>query len=92
VDIDLKVDLDSQGPFDIIVQKLTDELVAMGRGDRKAATLVQRFELWCKRHPEVLIVDPLEAVSTVIDRYRFGSLLQQLSLPTGASHYNCFLM
>jgi len=43
VDVLLDQDLDSQGPFELVIQKLTDELVASQRGDAAAKKRIESF-------------------------------------------------
>lgn len=43
MDVLLDQDLDSQGPFDLVIQKLTDELVASQRGDAAAKRRIESF-------------------------------------------------
>ena len=53
VDIDLLQDVDSQGPFDVVVQKLTDELVA-SESDPIVRKKIDAWEVGCFSAPAVL--------------------------------------
>ena len=43
--IDLDLPLEDQGPFDVILHKLTDQIAQAGLGDEKARQRVQRLQV-----------------------------------------------
>jgi len=66
--------IETQGPFDVIVTKLTD---VFSKEDEINKTIVQNFERFVKSHPEVLLLDSLEAQRTTTNRSTIYSVLQK---------------
>ncbi|OON14755.1 inositol 1, 3, 4-trisphosphate 5/6-kinase, partial [Opisthorchis viverrini] len=62
VKIDPHLPIDGQGPFDVILHKLSD----LGDED---LTLHHELESYVFRHPEVICIDPLSSVCALADRY-----------------------
>lgn len=60
--------LEEQGPFDLIIQKLTDYMAAAIDGSQDAMKTLKRLEIYIKDHPEVIVIDPMESVSKLFDR------------------------
>ncbi|KAG9478249.1 hypothetical protein GDO78_013314 [Eleutherodactylus coqui] len=75
--VDLTKCLNSQGPFDLIIHKLTDLLVEAGQ-DLASHHLVQRLQVYLDTHPFTILLDPLPALYTLLDRFQSHHLLQSL--------------
>ncbi|CAG2102688.1 unnamed protein product [Medioppia subpectinata] len=80
----IKIDLDSpiepQGPFSAIIHKLSDVMVKAQQSDQLALKQIQHFEDYVDKHPEVVILDPLENVRKLLDRYRQYKLIDDSEL------------
>ncbi|XP_073980325.1 inositol-tetrakisphosphate 1-kinase-like isoform X2 [Rhodnius prolixus] len=69
VKLDLTRSLEDQGPFNVIIHKLTDIIAQALKGDVKSMKMLGYVEDYIKSHPEVVIIDPLENVRKLLDRY-----------------------
>ncbi|XP_056396157.1 inositol-tetrakisphosphate 1-kinase-like isoform X2 [Hyla sarda] len=76
-EVDLTKCLNSQGPFDLIIHKLSDLLVEAGQ-DLASHHLVQRLQVYLDTHPFTILLDPLPAVHTLLDRFQSYHLLRNL--------------
>ncbi|KAK7081769.1 Inositol-tetrakisphosphate 1-kinase, partial [Halocaridina rubra] len=78
VKLDMSSPLEEQGPFHMILHKVT-ALYAQALGDDpKALSAVRRLENYSSRHPEVHIVDPLPSVRKLLLRQETYSFLQDV--------------
>ncbi|KAM4687141.1 LOW QUALITY PROTEIN: inositol-tetrakisphosphate 1-kinase-like [Rhinophrynus dorsalis] len=77
IDIDLTRPLSSQGPFDLIIHKLSDLLVEAGQ-DLISHHLVQRLQVYLETHPHTILMDPLPALHMLLDRFQSYRLLRSL--------------
>lgn len=85
VKLDLSRSLEDQGPFCIIVHKLTDIIVQAGQGNEKAQAMLERVESYLAAHPEVAVIDPLDNVRKLLDRFHSYSISHRSALgPMGA--------
>uniref|UniRef100_A0A8C6UTH1 Inositol-tetrakisphosphate 1-kinase n=1 Tax=Neogobius melanostomus TaxID=47308 RepID=A0A8C6UTH1_9GOBI len=66
--INLSQPLEPQGPFDIIVHKLSDVIVEAEHDDRSQQLLVN-FKKYTSAHPSTVILDPLPAMTQLLDRF-----------------------
>eukprot|EP00049_Salpingoeca_infusionum_P025509 m.19803 g.19803 ORF g.19803 m.19803 type:complete len:309 (-) comp8085_c0_seq4:1587-2513(-) len=91
VRIDLKQPLEHQGPFDVIVHKLTNLEALALLGDAEAAGHVASIKAYLVKHPQTTVLDPLDRVEALLDRGQTLNLLTachtklagvQLSVPT----------
>ncbi|XP_073497783.1 inositol-tetrakisphosphate 1-kinase-like [Phyllobates terribilis] len=76
-EVDLTKCLLSQGPFDLIIHKLSDLLVEAGQ-DLASHHLVQRLQVYLETHPFTILLDPLPALHTLLDRFQSYHLLRSL--------------
>ncbi|XP_018432401.1 PREDICTED: inositol-tetrakisphosphate 1-kinase-like [Nanorana parkeri] len=76
-EVDLTKCLNSQGPFDLIIHKLSDLLVEAGQ-DLTSHHLVQRLQVYLDKHPFTILLDPLSALHTLLDRFQSYHLLRSL--------------
>lgn len=68
VKLDLTRPLEDQGPFCLILHKLTDIIAQADKGDVKAQEMIRRVEDFLRAHPEVAVLDPLDNVRKLLDR------------------------
>ncbi|XP_013405696.1 inositol-tetrakisphosphate 1-kinase-like [Lingula anatina] len=61
-------DLEKQGPFDVFIHKLSDDIGSALDGDEEAKELVQKFQSHFQRCPSLLVIDPFDKVARMIDR------------------------
>uniref|UniRef100_A0A671UKZ2 Inositol-tetrakisphosphate 1-kinase n=1 Tax=Sparus aurata TaxID=8175 RepID=A0A671UKZ2_SPAAU len=66
--IDLSKPLGPQGPFDVIVHKLSDVIVE-AEHDSQSQQLLANFQSYVSANPSTVILDPLPAMSQLLDRF-----------------------
>ncbi|KAG3113792.1 hypothetical protein PI125_g7022 [Phytophthora idaei] len=66
------------GPLDALLHKLAHDLVFAGLGDRDAANRVQLVQHFLRRHPSVRVVDPIDSVRLLTDRYAACKMLRNM--------------
>ncbi|KAJ8686198.1 hypothetical protein QAD02_021992, partial [Eretmocerus hayati] len=67
--INIEADLESQGPIDVFFHKLADFLSRAKDGDEQAKSIVSRVKNYIFKHPELIVIDPLENVEILTNRY-----------------------
>lgn len=77
VKIDLERPLEDQGPFAVILHKLT-EFIA--RNDQEAISLINSVEKFLNSHSEIVVIDPIESVKILLDRYRSYGIIARSGL------------
>uniref|UniRef100_UPI00358F7282 inositol-tetrakisphosphate 1-kinase isoform X2 n=1 Tax=Myxine glutinosa TaxID=7769 RepID=UPI00358F7282 len=80
VKVDLEKPMEEQGPFQVIVHKLTDPLLEASQGNQSARAIVQRFEDFISRHPETTLLDPLQSIRLLLNRCHSYQMIQELDL------------
>ncbi|CAN9502144.1 unnamed protein product [Ophioblennius macclurei] len=78
VQLDLSQPLEDQGPLDVIIHKLTDLILEADQNDSQAVLLVQRVQDYIDAHPETIVLDPLPAIRTLLDRCKSYQLIHRL--------------
>uniref|UniRef100_A0A8C2XCM9 Inositol-tetrakisphosphate 1-kinase n=1 Tax=Cyclopterus lumpus TaxID=8103 RepID=A0A8C2XCM9_CYCLU len=81
--IDLTRPLVHQGPFDVIVHKLSDVIVEAEQ-DSQSQQLLANFQSYVSAHPATVLLDPLPAMTRLLDRfasYRIMSELRDICSP-----------
>ncbi|KAM8769079.1 inositol-tetrakisphosphate 1-kinase-like [Acanthopagrus schlegelii] len=68
VEIDLSKPLGPQGPFNVIVHKLSDVIVE-AEHDSQSQQLLANFQSYVSANPSTVILDPLPAMSQLLDRF-----------------------
>ncbi|XP_065215327.1 inositol-tetrakisphosphate 1-kinase-like isoform X2 [Planococcus citri] len=66
VKIDLERPLEEQGPFAVILHKLTEYIA---RNDQEAISLIKSVENFLTSHPEIVVIDPIQSVRILLDRF-----------------------
>uniref|UniRef100_A0A3Q1APQ7 Inositol-tetrakisphosphate 1-kinase n=1 Tax=Amphiprion ocellaris TaxID=80972 RepID=A0A3Q1APQ7_AMPOC len=78
VQLDLSQPLEDQGPLDVIIHKLTDLILEADQNDSQAVLLVQRVQDYIDAHPETIVLDPLPAIRTLLDRCKSYQLIHRI--------------
>ncbi len=76
VSLNLKADLESQGPFNVILHQASDLIAKTKEGDDTAAALITKFKNYLHLHPETIVLDPLGGVQKLANRYRTYKLIR----------------
>lgn len=74
--LDLERPLEDQGHIDIFLHKLTDIIATADQGDPKATLIIRRVEQYLSNHPNITVIDPLDNVRILLNRYRYYSILR----------------
>lgn len=80
IKLDFDRHLDQQGPFDLIVHKISDILVKADQGDTIAKKTINAFESYVRKHPQTVVLDPLDNNRALLDRYKQYRLIDQSGL------------
>ncbi|XP_034234492.1 inositol-tetrakisphosphate 1-kinase-like isoform X2 [Thrips palmi] len=80
VKINLQESLEAQGPFFAIIHKISDVIVKSSMGDSEATAALNNMESYIKLHPEVIVVDPLAGVRSLVDRSLYYRIVQDSDL------------
>jgi hypothetical protein len=82
--IDPSKSIESQGPFELVFHKLTDELANEGT-NASMRHIVQSFEVYFAAHPEVIDIDPIAVQRKALDRLEIANVLSKVeaNLPKG---------
>ncbi|KAM6932012.1 inositol-tetrakisphosphate 1-kinase-like isoform 1-T1 [Lycodopsis pacificus] len=77
VEIDLTQPLVHQGPFDIIVHKLSDVIVD-AEHDSQSQQVLANFQSYVSAHPSTVLLDPLPAMTQLLDRFASYQIMSEL--------------
>ncbi|GFO35239.1 inositol-tetrakisphosphate 1-kinase [Plakobranchus ocellatus] len=69
VEIDLKQSMEAQGPFDLIIHKVTDILARANDGHVSSQNAIANLEGYLKTHPACVVMDPLDSIRRLLNRY-----------------------
>lgn len=75
--IDINTSFESQGPFHVFIHKLTDTLAHAENGDQNAKAVITRIQEYFCRHPEIIVIDPLDNIKNLNDRYKSYEIIQE---------------
>jgi len=78
--INLSIPVESQGPYDCIIHKITDLIAKAENGDEEVKKQVDNFKNYVNNHPNVPIVDPLDVVCKLMDRITANDLLEKVRI------------
>ncbi|XP_037551111.1 inositol-tetrakisphosphate 1-kinase [Nematolebias whitei] len=78
VQLDLSQPLEDQGPLDVIIHKLTDLILEADQNDSQAVLQLQRVQDYIDAHPETIVLDPLPAIRTLLDRCKSYQLIHRI--------------
>ncbi|XP_032143474.1 inositol-tetrakisphosphate 1-kinase isoform X3 [Cebus imitator] len=76
--LNLNRPIEEQGPLDVIIHKLTDVILEADQNDSQSLELVHRFQEYIDAHPETIILDPLPAIRTLLDRSKSYELIRKI--------------
>ncbi len=76
--VDLTKPIDKQGPFSVFIHKFT---YVMKGHDMTADPGLNSFYKYCKEHPEIPVIDDLDAVAVCLDRYELNDMIQKIKWP-----------
>jgi len=76
--INLNESIESQGPYDCIIHKITDLIAKANSGDEVVQKQVENFKNYVNNNPNVLILDPLNVVCKLMDRITANDLLEKV--------------
>lgn len=68
VEIDLEISLEAQGPFDLIIHKVTDILARANDGHIPSKNAIANLEDYLKEHPDCIVMDPLDSIRRLLNR------------------------
>ncbi|XP_035010514.1 inositol-tetrakisphosphate 1-kinase [Hippoglossus stenolepis] len=77
VEIDLTQPLIPQGPFNVIVHKLSDVIVE-AEHDSRSQQLLANFQSYVSTHPGTVLLDPLPAMTQLLDRFVSYMIMSKL--------------
>ncbi|XP_077579400.1 inositol-tetrakisphosphate 1-kinase-like [Stigmatopora nigra] len=77
VEIDITQPLEPQGPFDVIVHKLSDVIVE-AEYDSHSKQLLVNFQSYVSAHPRIVLLDPIPAMSQILDRFTSYQIMSKL--------------
>ncbi|OCT65066.1 hypothetical protein XELAEV_18041308mg [Xenopus laevis] len=80
IQLNLAKPIEDQGPLDVIIHKLTDVILEADQKDSESMQLVQRFQDYIEAHPETIILDPLPAIRTLLDRSKSYELIRRIEV------------
>lgn len=76
--VDLKKPIEPQGPFSVIVHKMT---FAMTGHDMTVDPELNALAEYIKAHPDLVVVDDLDAVAVTLDREEMNEKMSKISWP-----------
>ncbi|KAK5868287.1 hypothetical protein PBY51_009315 [Eleginops maclovinus] len=77
VEIDLTQPMGPQGPFDVIVHKLSDVIVE-AEHDSHSQQLLANFQSFVSDNPSTVLLDPLPAMTQLLDRFVSYRIMSEL--------------
>ncbi|XP_060036924.1 inositol-tetrakisphosphate 1-kinase isoform X2 [Erinaceus europaeus] len=78
VQLNLSRPIEEQGPLDVIIHKLTDVILEADQNGGQSLELVGRFQEYIDAHPETVVLDPLPAIRTLLDRSKSYELIREI--------------
>lgn len=87
VKLDLDHPLEDQGPFDIILHKLTDQIARCEEGCQIAMKQIDRFKDYVARNCNIIVIDPIENVMQLFDRHQQYAHVLDLCQSDQICHY-----
>ncbi|XP_071511415.1 inositol-tetrakisphosphate 1-kinase-like [Diadema antillarum] len=87
IQLDLLQPLSEQGPFSVIIHKLTDVVTQAAQGDNKAQCMLNNLETHIQLFPDVIVLDPLDSVKNLMDRNISYQVLQDSLQSNHKTHH-----
>jgi len=76
--INLDIPVESQGPYDCIIHKITDLIAKAENGDLAVKKQVDNFKNYVNNNPSLPILDPIDVVCKLMDRITANDLLEKV--------------
>ncbi|XP_072919968.1 inositol-tetrakisphosphate 1-kinase-like isoform X1 [Hemitrygon akajei] len=87
IQMDLTRSIEDQGPFDVIIHKLSELMVEAEQADSHSQQLLRRFQDYVDSHPRTILLDPLPAMQRLADRFQSYKLIQELQSMDQGNHF-----
>ncbi|XP_011061395.1 PREDICTED: inositol-tetrakisphosphate 1-kinase-like [Acromyrmex echinatior] len=75
--IDMNLSFETQGPLHVFLHKLTDMQSHAESGDKNAEDIVSRLQEYIAKHPDLIIIDPLDNIRNLSNRYKSYEFIQE---------------
>jgi hypothetical protein len=83
VAIDETQPLHPQGPFDAIMHKWTDVILAAKRGDAPSVQQIAELKQWEESNPGATLIDPIEQVTNLLHRGTVCNMVRECHVADG---------
>jgi len=77
IKVDLSKDLESQGPFDILINKVISDLVQENTSEKSHQRMVN-LRTFLSKHSDIIVIDPIESQLSALDRDNMSILLSKV--------------
>ncbi|XP_075905845.1 inositol-tetrakisphosphate 1-kinase-like isoform X2 [Nelusetta ayraudi] len=77
VEIDLTQPLEPQGPFNVIIHKLSD-IIVEAEHDSESQQMLADFQSYVSAHPNIVLLDPLPAMTQLLNRFASYRIMTKL--------------
>ncbi|CAH1124298.1 unnamed protein product [Ceutorhynchus assimilis] len=78
--LDLNKSIEEQGPFCVLLHKLTDIIASANQGDIRSNEIINAVEDYLKSNPSITVLDPIPNVKQLLDRYNCYSIIHASDL------------
>ncbi|XP_032687339.1 inositol-tetrakisphosphate 1-kinase-like [Odontomachus brunneus] len=75
--IDVNLSLEKQGPLHVFLHKLTDTQSHAESGDKNAEDIVTRLQEYIAKHPDLIVIDPLDNIKNLRNRCKSYEFIQE---------------
>ncbi|XP_018394148.1 PREDICTED: inositol-tetrakisphosphate 1-kinase-like isoform X1 [Cyphomyrmex costatus] len=75
--IDVNLSFEKQGPLHVFLHKLTDMQSHAESGDKNAEDIVLRLQEYIAKHPDLIIIDPLDNIRNLSNRCKSYEFIQE---------------
>ncbi|KAG5880514.1 hypothetical protein JTB14_003973 [Gonioctena quinquepunctata] len=65
--LNLKCSLESQGPFCVLVHKMTDIIASANLGDIRSVSILEDLERYIAQNPSLVVIDPIPNVISTVE-------------------------
>lgn len=92
IEIEITRRLETQGPFDAILHKMTDRMIEAMDGNEDAQRDMEGVETYLRNHPNTIVVDPLHSIRKLLDRFETYKLIHSTKIcRSGKLHIPTFI-
>ncbi|KAL0120179.1 hypothetical protein PUN28_008081 [Cardiocondyla obscurior] len=75
--IDVNLSFEKQGPLHVFLHKLTDMQTHAESGDKNAEDIVSRLQEYIAKHPDLIVIDPLDNIRNLSNRCKSYEFIQE---------------